>query len=227
MSKSNPINIGDIFHRWTILTQPSLKQYGKYKRSFVLCRCLCGIEKEIALTYLKNNTSKSCGCLSREISSNICKQRNTTHNLSHHSLYKIWCDMKKRCYNSNSKNYHRYGERGIKIYQKWLTFINFYNWAISHGWRNSLTIERINNNQGYSPNNCKWATRKEQGNNKSNNKLLNAFGQIKTIKQWSEDKRCKVKYTTLFMRIIKGWNADIAIITPKYSRYTTIISKKS
>lgn len=116
-----------------------------------------------------------------------------THGMSKTRLYKIWTSMKTRCYNEHDSNYKHYGARGIEICEEWRDdFVAFYDWAMMMGYdenapRGQYTIERIDNEGPYSPENCRWATMKEQENNKSNNILVLVNGETKTLKQWCDE----------------------------------------
>lgn len=136
-------------------------------------KCECGSEpKSIRESHLTSGVTHSCGCKKRKQITKMNKD-NIKHGKRYTRLYKIWCGMKYRCYNENYDGYNNYGGRGIIVCQEWITdFENFYEWAIENGYKDTLTIERINVNGNHCPENCKWATMKEQENNKRNNTVL-------------------------------------------------------
>jgi hypothetical protein len=148
-----------------------------------LCKCDCGNLKVVRLEHLRRGSVVSCGCLNnekRKVSKNI------KHGYKGTRIYRIWNGMKQRCLNPNSPNYKRYGGRGIKICDEWMNFENFLNWAKSTEYNDTLSIERDNYNRNYEPSNCRWATCKEQANNRSNNTFITVSGITLNIKQWSE-----------------------------------------
>jgi len=107
------------------------------------------------------------------------------HGMSGTRIHLNWCEMRQRCNNPNSKDYHNYGGRGIKICEEWDEFMVFYNWAITHGYNEDLSLDRKDNNLGYNPENCRWATRIEQGNNRRTNTLIEIDGKLDTIANWA------------------------------------------
>lgn len=148
-----------------------------------LCRCDCGNMVTIRGSMLRAGRSKSCGCFRKDLQSEI----NTTHGLRNTRLHRIWSEMKTRCYNKKNKSYEMYGGRGIIVCEEWLhNFQAFYDWAMANGYRDDLTIDRINNDKGYSPDNCRWITQKEQQNNRRNNRTITHNGETHTISEWAE-----------------------------------------
>ena len=132
-----------------------------------LCECSCGNVKSIRTNSLRSGAVKSCGCLPYIKS----KEMFTIHGKSHIEgkqgrLYRIWKNMRSRCKNKNVPCYGRYGGRGITVCEQWDSFVSFQEWALSSGYSSKLTIDRIENSEGYRPDNCKWSTVSEQSMNR-------------------------------------------------------------
>lgn len=180
------------------------------KEIFWKCRCDCGQIKEINGSRLKNGKTKSCGCYKKEVS-HLNKGHRNSHNKSHGMsetrLYRIYKKMYRRCYKPQTKYYCNYGGRGITICKEWLDdFMNFYNWAMSNGYSDELSIDRINNDGNYEPSNCRWATAKEQANNTRKTIFLTYKGETKPASEWS--KITGIRQDTITMRKRNGWSDE-------------------
>lgn len=190
----------------------AIKRVGQTKggNALWLCRCDCGNEKIVAGSNLKNGHTRSCGCLHSEIASVATTKRNTKHGLRHEHLYNTWAKMKARCYSRGCKDFVNYGGRGVVVCDEWCNdYVAFRDWALANGYCEDLTIDRIDVNGNYEPNNCRWATRAEQNNNKRNNRLIEFCGEVHNISEWA--KIVGVKYDTLWMRINRGWPVERAL----------------
>ena len=151
------------FGRLLVLSYEGTNQY---KRSMWKCRCDCGNEKVISSNCLKMGHTSSCGCLNKE--KRMISLNRTTHGFCGTRIYGIWKGIKSRCNNPNSIDYQKYyGSKGVKICDEWnQNFWKFYNWSICHGYKDGLTIDRIDPYGNYEPSNCRWTTADVQANNK-------------------------------------------------------------
>lgn len=132
--------------------------------------------------------------------------------------YINWKSMMSRCYNMKKDTYSLYGGRGITVCEEWHDAVSFCSWASNNGWEKGLTVDRIDNDGNYCPENCRWATQKEQHRNKRNNRILSAFGESKTLIEWAEDDRCVVSYSCFSSRIYREWDVERSLCTPSSRR---------
>jgi hypothetical protein len=168
MKKNIKIQSGDKYGKLTILKEVDsiVDSFGQTVRIFN-CLCVCGNIKNIRMNAFRTGKTKSCGCQRK----GITIESNKTHGLSKSSEYRSWYAMKARCSNPNYKNYNYWGGRGIKVCDRWLN--SFENFIEDMGKKPANTsLDRINNDGNYEPNNCRWATKTEQQNNRRNNKLI-------------------------------------------------------
>ena len=180
-----------------------------WRSAMWLCKCDCDKECLVSSHNLRTGHTQSCGCLQSEMTS----KANTTHGHRNTRLYGIWNAMKGRCHRENTQAFPSYGGRGIAVCDEWKTdFSAFYEWAMANGYRDDLTIDRIDNDKEYSPNNCRWVATEIQANNKRSNVVIEYKGEQHTLAEWS--KILGIKYATLRKRLEKGWSIEGAFHTP-------------
>lgn len=172
----------------------------KNQRTMWGCVCDCGSYKIVQGKLLNNGKVKSCGCL-----------HSTVNNLHEHRLYRILHSMKQRCYNVKHEAYPRYGGRGITICDKWLNdFMAFYNWSMENGYQDNLSIDRIDNDKGYSPSNCRFVDKETQQRNRRSNLYYTVNNDTHCLKEWCEI--LNLNYPKIYNRIRKyGWSIEKAL----------------
>lgn len=194
---------GKKFERLTVIKRVENSKSGQTRW---LCRCDCGNETIVWGGHLRSGHTKSCGCLNKETCAKI--PHKAKHGLHGIRLYKIWNGMKNRTSPNQKASFKHYSGRGITICEEWKEFLPFYNWAINNGYKDNLTIDRIDVNGNYEPNNCRWITLKEQQNNKRNNVFVEHNGERHTLAEWEE--KLNMNKGLLKNRLRRGWNVEKA-----------------
>ncbi len=195
---SRPLDIaGRRFGRLTAIRfLESRRFHGKWKRIW-MCQCDCGVATEIRIDYLTSGDTRSCGCWVKEINE---RGRRYKHGGANTTEFNIWCSMRQRCNSPSCHAYQDYGGRGITVCERWSKFEAF---LADMGPRpKGLTLERINNDSGYSPENCRWASRTEQANNRRSNRIIAYLGESKTLAQWASV--FNVSHSTMWNRLRVG-----------------------
>lgn len=197
--------VGMRFGRLVVVSNAGRSPNGQYRW---ICQCDCGqTTKPIDGSNLRRGVIKSCGCFRRELSVFRGSLLNKSHGMCATRIYKTWSSMKSRCYNANIPNFERYGGRGITVCDEWLnSFEAFYEWAMANGYADNLTIDRIDVNGNYCPENCRWVTIADQNRNKRNTTNIEINGKSQTISQWA--KESGIPKTTLFYRYKHGCSGE-------------------
>jgi hypothetical protein len=198
--------IGKRFGRWIIDSLHNLAPGKKWN-----CICDCGTEKSVYEYSLKNGSSQSCGCLTRDRSI----ETHSTHNGTYKPEYRVWAAMKSRCSNPKDLSFHNYGGRGIKVCESWLSFENFY--TDMGPCPKGLELDRINNDGNYEPGNCEWVTKSANDRNRRNTLMLTLNGVTKAMKTWSEE--YGIPHHTVRYRIKRGWEPNLALTIKVGEKY--------
>lgn len=177
---------GQKFGKLTVISFSRDVKSGNRYRKYWNCICECGNHKEVRLDSLTSGNVKSCGCLHKEISYKNLTPGSPKYEVIDKRLRGIWTGMKRRCLDENNSSFSRYGGRGITICNDWLDFNKFAKWALSNGYKKDLTIDRIDNNKGYEPTNCRWVTNREQSLNRRSNVIVEYKDKNITLKELSE-----------------------------------------
>lgn len=194
---------GHRFNRLVALNRTAPLIPTKSKKWFWLCQCDCGKQKIVSSGHLKNGGAKSCGCLRVD----FCKKQFATHRKSRTKIHAVWATMKARCLTKTSLSYPRYGGSGITVSDDWLVFENFYR--DMGECPDGLSLDRKDNNLGYSKENCRWATKTEQARNKRRSLIFLYQGERKHLKELCVENG--VKYGTVWRRLKHGWPIDRAL----------------
>ena len=199
---------GSQFNRLKVLCTG--KAAGTY-RYFAICQCDCGSAPvKVRIDKLRSAHTTSCGCAQREAS--------TKHGMWNHTLFSKWSGMMRRCYNQRDSHFHAYGARGIAVCERWHDVRNFVT-DVEPTYRDGLSLDRINNDAGYSPENCRWVPMPAQASNKRSNVMLTYCGETMCLAGWSE--LYGINYRLLWERVtLYGWSAHDALTTPSLDAKT-------
>lgn len=192
--------IGKKYNKLTCLRKDETKD----KRYYVF-RCDCGNEKSIIASNVVGGYSTSCGCVK-------LLGNNTKHGGKGTRLYQIWKSMRERCNNPKTNRHSIYHDKGIRVCKEWDDFALFREWALSNGYGDKLTIDRIDGNKGYYPENCRWATYLEQNNNTKNVKLITYNGKTQGYSMWERELGFPIG--TISRRKLRGWEIERILTTP-------------
>ncbi len=192
---------GQVFGEWTVLQRAGKATSGNYKW---LCRCSCGTVKEVDGNSLRSGKSTRCRhCI-------------IPHNKTKYSgdpIQTIWSGMKQRCYDKKQSHYHLYGGRGISICDEWISNpVEFYRWAYANGYKRGLSIDRIDNNKGYYPENCRFIKKEEQSSNRRTNRYITIDGEVDIMTGWC--RRFGISRNTVKSWIARGYSEIEALTKP-------------
>lgn len=190
---------GERFGRWVVMGTKRMNG-----RNLVIVRCSCGFTAARTKRNLRRGRTRGCrSCASVD---------HATHGMSASRTYAVWIDMRTRCLNPKSTYYKNYGGRGISIAPRWSTFEGFFNDMGEAP--DGMTLDRIDNDSNYTPDNCRWATHTQQANNRRSSRHLICRGRTQTMAEWSRDPICSVTPQTIWKRLDAGWDIEKAITTP-------------
>lgn len=199
------------------------------KQVWWLCRCECGTEKVISGATLRRGKTQSCGCVYRATRSEIAHKSIAVikHGDSFSRLYFMYRSMRARCENPNSISYKSYGGRGINVCEEWLEYANFKKWALESGYDESAplgecTIDRIDADGNYCPENCRWVTAKDQANNRRSTPFLTINGETLPLTEWAE--KTGIPRDLIYSRYKRGWSGEELISAPEQHRRRICVS---
>jgi len=189
--------------RYGRLSVIEMAGHNKHRQRLWRCVCDCGETTEVIGHLLRYGQTQSCGCLQKEAIASVNKK----HGKSKSQIWFMHRSMMDRCYLQTSTAYKNYGGRGITVCKRWHDFENFY--ADMGDKPKGMTLERIDNDGPYSPDNVRWASYKDQANNRRNNVVLEFQGRKQTMQQWSDEMGLKIQ--TVWARLNRGWSVDRAL----------------
>lgn len=176
---------------------------GKNNANYFRCQCDCGRISEIRVNHFIHDNQTTCGRFHKKYENSIVGTK----------IYNTWNRMIDRCYNPKNHKYYRYGKRGISVCNDWLNnYDNFYTWCINNGYKEGLSLDRINNDGNYEPSNCRWTTRTQQQRNMCRNKMITYKGETRCLVEWCE--LLNIPYYNTSKRLFRNWSIERAFETP-------------
>lgn len=205
---------GQRFGRLTVLE----RAWTRKGQLFWRCRCECGAVCDVQGSSLRGGRTRSCGCLHDELACNRLLEADyyRPEQVANKCLHQVWVNMRQRCRNPRNPEFHLYGGRGIDVCAEWKDYFTFERWAVASGYGPGLSIDRIDNDSGYSPTNCRWTTPKVQSNNQRKTTMLTYGGKTMALSFWAD--KFHISRETLKSRIKRGWSVEQALITPIKSK---------
>lgn len=205
---------GKCFGRWRVLRRdPDYITKSGFKFTAWACECSCGTKRTVLANALLSGRSTSCGCYHSEKQKDVARNNFSTHKESKTRLYQIWNAMRERCNTPSASNYMNYGGRGITLCDEWNDYSTFREWALVNSYTDNLSIDRIDVNSGYSPNNCRWVDRIKQANNCRTNRYFTIDNITKTLAEWTRE--YNMPYSLVHKRLSKGMDIETALTKPK------------
>ena len=200
--------VGDVYGRLVVIKLSHVK-----KESYWLCKCECGNIKTVRIGSLRSGNTKSCGCLNTEMTILRNKKMSKYDVSTNDKLYWAWNHMLQRCFKDYENNKKYYKDRGITVCDEWKeNFLAFREWSLNNGYKENLSLDRIDNNGNYEPKNCRWTTKEEQSNNTRSVRLIEYKGEIKSISQWA--RIFGIDRKTISYRLKNNWDIDSLFIKP-------------
>lgn len=216
---TKPIDLtGQRFGRLSVIARDRNSSDG---RARWMCQCDCGSICVVLGLSLRNGMTRSCGCLMRE-----CQHGHFTHGKSYERIYQIWKGMRARCNHQLNRAYGDYGGRGICVCKEWdSSFRAFFAWAMESGYKDDLTIDRIDPDGNYEPENCRWADRTAQSRNRRNKRLLTYKGETRPLWEWAEI--TGLPDSLVSGRFARGWSAERIFSEPVHTECRNHRSKNN
>lgn len=210
LMQRKPVQVGETFNRLTVLDTSKKDKLGR----ICLCSCSCGRQVQVHGYLLRSGNTQSCGCLKRDLVEAANKARSTHGEASggRTPTYWTWLRIKQRCLNPKAVGYDRYGGAGVTVYSEWIVSYPSFLAHVGHKPGPHYELDRIDNDKGYEPGNCRWVTRAENAINRRSTRWVTIAGETKPVTHWFHI--LGVSATTYYSRLAKGLTPEVALTTP-------------